>query len=394
MEFTRTERQETLRREFFAAGRDLLRTGAAARDAGAPFERSLWRAVAGTGLFALHLPKWAGGRDASVPEAAAAFEGFAAGCEDAGFLISILAHVGLVQSALMQFGTESQQRTWLPGLANGSLIGCFAITEPECGSDVRAVRLTAQPSPAGGWELSGVKWNITNAPVADVCITLARLVGPRRHGLTAFLTDLRRPGVTRSAPFELMGNRTTPVGAMTFAAYHAPAEALLGRLGRGLRVVDFAFVVERILTGIGIAGILEPLLQTTLARTQERRAFGRPIGDHQYVQEHLVRMYAGRELVRSAAWRALGALLCGEECSALASVVKMTATQVFHESALGALRVHGNQGYHRGQLVERLCRDAAGVFFAGGTEEIHKNIIWRQLCRRRAPERSQAELGT
>ena len=127
MDFTRTELQESLRREFYTAGRDLVRPGAAARDAGQPFERSLWRAVAQTGLFALHLPAWAGGRALTLPDAAAAFEGFAAGCEDAGFLVSVVAHLGLVQSVLQNFGNDAQQRRWLPGLADGSLIGCFAV---------------------------------------------------------------------------------------------------------------------------------------------------------------------------------------------------------------------------------------------------------------------------
>jgi alkylation response protein AidB-like acyl-CoA dehydrogenase len=180
------------------------------------------------------------------------------------------------------------------------------------------------------------------------------------------------------------------VGALTFRDHRAPAEAVIGEPGRGLRVLDFAFVVERILTGIGIAACLEPLLEASLSRAEERKAFGRPIGDYQYVQEHIVNIHAGIELVRSAAWRAVDSLMRGEDCSALASVVKMTAARVFHESAIGALRVQGNHGYHRGHTIERFVRDAAGVFFAGGTEEIHKNIIWRKLQQQRAKGKSRA----
>ena len=379
MDFTWTAKQKGLRREFYEAARDLVRPDAAARDAGQVFDRALWRRVAQTGLFGLYLPVWAGGRDLLIWDAAAAFEGFAAGCEDIGFLVSLTSHMGLVQSALHTFGTETQLRQWLPGLIDGSLIGCFAVTEHACGSDVRAMKLSAAPHPDDGWILNGAKWNITNAPVADVCCTFGKLIHRAGKPVTAFLADLRRPGVTRSEPFDLMGNRTTPVGSLTFTDYHTPADSVIGETGHGLRVLDFAFTVERIMTGIGIAGCLEPVVQACLSWVDERKAFGKAIGEYQYVQGHIVDIYAGMELVRSVAWRAMDALIRFEECGTLASVVKMTAAEVFHRATSGAMRVFGNHGYRRGHLIERFCRDAGGILFAGGTTEIHKNTIWRRI---------------
>ena len=188
-----------------------------------------------------------------------------------------------------------------------------------------------------------------------------------------------------------MGNRTTPVGELVFSDFPASAEALIGAAGRGLRVLSFAFTVERILTGIGIAGCLDTLIDLCEARTRQRSAFGRPIGGFQHVQEHVVEMAAGRELVRSAAWSALHALVRREECSLLASVVKMTSAEVFHRAATAALRIHGNHGYLRGGTIERFCRDSAGILLAGGTSEIHKTIIWRELQRQR---RQQPQAST
>jgi alkylation response protein AidB-like acyl-CoA dehydrogenase len=337
--------------------------------------------VADTGLFGLHLPTRFGGKGWSMADAAAAFEGFAAGCEDIGFLVAIVSHMGLVQSVLQTFGTEQQQRHWLPGLIDGSLIGCFAITEQSGGSDVRAMKLAAHPDNAGGWRLEGAKWSVTNASAADLGITFARLQHRAGKPVTAFLADLRRPGVTASPPFDLMGNRTTPVGELVFRDYPVSTDEVIGEAGRGLRVLDFAFVLERILTGIGIAGCLDSLIDCCLARAEERKAFGRAIGDNQYIQGHIVEMYADRELVRSAAWRALDSLVREQDCAALASVVKMTAAEAFHRATLGALRIHGNHGYRRGSTIERLCRDAPGLLLAGGTSEIHKTIIWRNLQR-------------
>jgi isovaleryl-CoA dehydrogenase len=378
-----TSQHEALRQRFFAVGRDLVRPGAAARDAGGGWDRELWRQVGATGLFGLHLPPAFGGEGRSIEEAAAAFAGFAAGCEDVGFLVSVVSHVGLVQSSLRYFGSVEQQTRWLPGLIRGELLGCFGITEKHAGSDVRALQLRACPDAAGGWRLEGSKWNITNAPMADLSVVFARLEGQRHPRISAFLVELSKPGARRSAPAELMGNRTTPVGELLFDGAAVTERDLLGGLGRGLRVLDFAFQIERVLTGIAAIGCLESLIEHCLDWTEQREAFGRPIGEFQYVQGHIVEIATSLELIRGTAWRALEALIAGRECGALASVVKMAAAEAFHQAAIGALRLHGSHGYRRGSPIERLCRDAAGILLAGGTAEIHKRIIWQKLRQQR-----------
>jgi alkylation response protein AidB-like acyl-CoA dehydrogenase len=184
-----------------------------------------------------------------------------------------------------------------------------------------------------------------------------------------------------------MGHRTTPIGALTFEDHHVPAEGVLGDPRHGLRILDFAFGVERVLTGIGIASCLEPVIDECLCYVQEREVFGHPIGDYQYVQGHIVEMVAGMELLRSTAWRAMDALIRGEEYSVLASVVKLHAAETFHKATVNAVRVFGNHGYRRGGVIERFCRDGVGILLAGGTAEIHKNIIWRKLKQSRAGRR-------
>jgi alkylation response protein AidB-like acyl-CoA dehydrogenase len=248
---------------------------------------------------------------------------------------------------------------------------------------VRAIRLSATPDAGGSWRLNGTKWNITNAPVADVCLTFARLTNRLSKPVGAFLTDLRTPGVTRSEPFDLMGHRTTPIGALTYENHHVPGENVLGDPRHGLRILDFAFGVERVLTGIGIASCLEAVIDECLRYVHGREAFGHPIGDYQYVQGHIVEMVTGMELLRGASWRAMDALLRGDDGSLLASVVKLHAAETFHRATVNAVRIFGNHGYRRGSLIERFCRDGVGILLAGGTAEIHKNIIWRKLRQRR-----------
>ena len=383
---------KVLEERFRALGSSLLSETVADRDVSGRFDRTLWKRAAQTGLFGLHLPASSGGSNWNALEAIAAFEGFAHGCQDAGFLVSTIAHVGLVESVIHAFGTPEQKKRWLPGLVDGSLLGCFAVTERQGGSDVRRLRLAAAPQKDGSWMLSGEKWCVTNAPTADVAVTFARC-GTQRERITAFIVDLKQPGVKVSPPFDHVGIRTAPAGSITFDNCHADAAAVLGEIGQGLRILNMGFTIERILTGIAVAGGLRTLIDLSLSWARYRRSAGRTIGSFQHVQSHVVEMAASRELVRCAALHALQLWLGGADCSLLASVVKMTAAEAFLKASTAALRVHGNHAYARGGVIERFCRDAAGILLAGGTAEVHKNTIWRELVRM-AGVQSRRSFGT
>lgn len=385
-----TPEQLALRNHYRDLGAQLVLPTAAERDRDLSFDRQLWQTVAATGLFGLHMPPRYGGQGRDVHDFAAALEGFAEGCRDIGFLVSIVAQVGLVQAALVSYGNEAQRERWLPSMIRGESIGCFAITEPHAGSDVRALKLTAHRED-GGYRLVGEKWNITNAPVADVCLTFARVPGLGKHDITCFLVETDAEGLQQSAPFDLMGNRGTPVGRLEFNDVKLPVNAVLGKEGRGLDVLYFAFLVERVLTGVCLVGSLQPLLTDGVQRALEREAFGQPIGNYQYVQQGLVEIYMNLELLRGIVARAVDAMASGQDCSALASVAKLFATESFHSACVQAIRLHGNFGYRKDHPYERLCRDSIGVFFAGGTAEIHKRILWESLVRdvQAAPERQR-----
>ncbi|WJN60221.1 MULTISPECIES: acyl-CoA dehydrogenase family protein [unclassified Pseudomonas] len=383
------QQQQDIRAHYLAVGRQLVRPTSAQRDQELGFDRELWRALGSSGLFGVHMPKQYGGQGLGIWEFSAALEGFSEGCQDMGVLVSFVAQVALVQAALISYGSEEQLQRWLPPLISGEKIGCFAITEQGCGSDVRSLKLAARRD-GSGYRLNGMKWNITNAPVADICMTFARLDEAGANAISCFITETAKPGLVQSAPFELMGNRGTPIGSLSFDEVALDADSLVGTEGQGLRVLYFGFLVERIFTGVSIVGCMQPVIDECMQYSLKREAFGRPISDNQYVQGHIVQAYTQLELLRSVVGRGLTELEHGRDCSTLASIIKMLASEAMHEACLNAMRIHGNYGYRRDFHFERLLRDSIGLFFAGGTSEIHKTVIWANLVAE-AQNRSKAK---
>lgn len=378
MHMTWNEQQRAIRDRYETVGRELVRPSASQRDRSLSFDRALWRELARSGLFGVHMPLAYGGQGLGIWEFAAALDGFSQGCQDMGVLVSFVAQVALVQAGLLSYGSEAQCQRWLPELISGEKIGCFAITEASCGSDVRALQLAASYS-ATGYVLQGQKWNITNAPVADLCMTFARLEGTGDQAITCFMTETDKPGISRSAAFELLGNRGTPIGSIDFEQAALDLDSVIGGEGQGLRVLYFGFLIERVFTGLVVTGCVQPLIDECIAYSSQRLAFGRPISDNQYVQGQIVEVYTQIELLRSILLRGLSALEQGRDCSTLASIIKILASETLHDACLTAMRIHGNYGYRRDHYFERLLRDSIGLFFAGGTIEIHKHVIWTNL---------------
>ncbi len=378
MNSTWNAEQLAIRAHYQRIGNELVRPTSALRDQQLGFDRELWRSLGQTGLFGVHMPTEYGGQGLGIWEFSAALEGFSEGCQDMGVLVSFVAQVALVQAALLSYGSASQRAQWLPALISGEKIGCFAITEQGCGSDVRSLKLAARRD-GSGYRLNGQKWNITNAPVADICMTFARLEEAGANAISCFITATDKNGLNQSAPFELMGNRGTPIGSIDFDEVALSADSLVGGEGQGLRVLYFGFLVERIFTGVVVSGCMQPLIDECLQYSLSRQAFGRPISDNQYVQGHIVQAHTQLELLRSVVFRGLTELEQGRDCSTLASIIKALASEALHETCLNTMKIHGNYGYRRDNYFERLLRDSIGLFFAGGTSEIHKHVIWTNL---------------
>lgn len=381
MDFSLTADQQQLREEIIRFARRELNVGVVSRDRDQHFPRELWLKCGTMGLQGLPLPESFGGSDLDPLSCAIALEAFGYGCHDAGLVFSVCAHLLACAVPIWKFGTEEQKNQYLPGLADGTLIGVHCMTEADSGSDAFNLRTRAVLED-GGYRLNGSKLFASNGPVADVALVFA-VTDPEKGyygGITPFLVDTRAPGVRCTSTIEKMGLRTSPMGEVFFEDVRLPPTAALGgAVGGGAVIFAHSMDWERICLFATHLGTMERLLEQAATYAKSRIQFGRPIGDFQAVSHSLadmkVRLDAARLLVHRAAWR-LGQ---GEPASLDAAIAKLFVSEALVESALSAVQMHGGYGYTVEYEVERALRDAVGSTLYSGTSQMQRNTIARWL---------------
>lgn len=379
MDFAWTKEQEALREAAKAfAQRELnghLRPGPGA----GAFPETAWRRCADFGVQGLPVPSSYGGRALDPLSIAGILEALGYGCRDNGLLFALQAQLWGCTMPLVLFGTEAQKRRYLPGLCRGDLIGAFAITESEAGSDVSALKTTAARR-NGGYELHGCKTFITNGPVADLVVVIARLEShPGPDGTTAFLVEQETPGLTRRAAQETMGLRTAAIGEIHLDHCVVPAGARLGPDGGGQGVFMSAMEWERAFILASAVGTMQRLLEESIEYARTRRQFGQPIGTFQLVATKLVDMKVRLETARWLIYHAAWLHSRGQRAFLEASIAKLYTSECWIRSCLDALQIRGGSGYLTEQELERELRDAIPSALYSGTSETQRMIIARWL---------------
>ena len=290
----------------------------------------------------------------------------------------VTVQTGLVARCLREWGTQDQQQRWLPILRTGAAIGCYALTEPEAGSDARSV-LTRADRTAAGWVLNGEKHWITNGGVADVAVVFANSDG----GLTAFALPTNTPGLERRPmPGKELGHRGSNHAFVTLRDVRVDHDAVLGGVGRGFEVAMSALGNGRLGVAAGALGVLQACLDASVDFARRRRQFGRRIGDFEMIQAALADMAAdlsaARLLVREAAWLRDQ----GHDNAQAVAVAKLFCTEAALRAADQAVLIHGGRGYSSEFPVERYWRDAKGMQIYEGTAHIQRIIIARHLLGR------------
>jgi len=295
-----------------------------------------------------------------------------------GFALSFGASLGLCGQSLLRRGTPAQRDRFAAPVLGFSKIGCWALTEPEAGSDAFALRTTARRSEAG-FSLSGEKSFITNAPIADVFVVFARLDD---GGIRPFVLERGDAGLTTGKPLAKMGMRASPTGSIYLDDVRVPAERLLGDPEEsGKRAAVETLLSERAgLAGMAL-GIIEESLSIATGYAKERRQFGQPIAQFQAVQLRLARMYAAQETVRALLEHGRALAATGEATLAYFCAAKYTASTLATECALEAVQVLGGNGYTSEYRVEGLARDAKLLEIGGGTSDIQLLAVARELLR-------------
>jgi glutaryl-CoA dehydrogenase (non-decarboxylating) len=276
--------------------------------------------------------------------------------------------------ALLQFGNEEQKIKWIPPLLRGECVGCFAITEPDAGSDVAAIRTTATRK-GNNYIINGTKLWISNAPVADGGLIYAYTDKSQKHrGLTAFYANFDRPGLTRRA-LETLGAHASPIGELTFENFELSAENVLGKEGDGFKVCMWQLNQTRLNCAAGALGLARAAREAAVNYCNQREQFGQKIGQYQMNQDLIAQMIVHEEAARLLVYRAAWLADQKKPNNLETSIGKYTAAEAAAFAADAAMKILGAYGYSTEFPVERYYRDAKSYQIVEGSSNIQKIII-------------------
>jgi alkylation response protein AidB-like acyl-CoA dehydrogenase len=290
----------------------------------------------------------------------------------------------LMMAILVQkFGSEEQKARFLPRMAAGELRGGLALTEPDAGTDLSAIRLRAAKD-GGHYVVNGTKTWISNGIEGNCLAVLARTdpnAQPPRKGLSMFIME-KGPGFTASRKLEKIGYKGIDSAELVFDNFRVPAANLVGGEGQGFYCAVSGLELGRINIAARGAGIAKAALDHSVRYAQTRRTFGKPIAEHQAIQLKLGEMATRVEAARLLIEQAARAYDEGRRCDMEAGMAKYFASEAGLENALEAMRIHGAYGYSKEYPIERLLRDAPLMCIGEGTNEMQRIIIARQLVQR------------
>ncbi len=383
MDFAITEEQQLFRQSVVEFAQKEIMPGAAERDEEARFDRDLWNKAAEFGLMGLPYPEEYGGSGASVFDTSLAGEALGYGGLDAGFCLSWGAHVVIGGIPIWQLGTEEQKQKYLPKIASGEWITGLGLTEPEAGSDAAGL-LTKAEKKDGFYVLNGTKTFITNGPIGEVFVILAKTAPELGSaGITGFIVEKSFPGFSVGKEIHKTGNRSSPTSELIFDNCEVPAENMLGQENQGFMGVALATLEwERSVMLAAAIGGQEVQLEQCIKYAKERKQFGRPIANFQAVQFMLADMKMWLETSRWILYKVAWNKDQGIMDPLMASLSKLYITEVALKAARNAIQIHGGYGYTKEYAVERAYRDAQLGVLGGGTSEIQRWIIGRLLVGR------------
>jgi alkylation response protein AidB-like acyl-CoA dehydrogenase len=290
----------------------------------------------------------------------------------------------IMAAAVQRFGTEAQKRAYLPRFASGELRGGLALTEPDCGTDLQAIRTQARRQ-GDHYVVNGTKTWISNGIHGQCFALLVKTdpaAEPRHRGMSLFLAE-KGEGFRVSRKLEKLGYKGIDSAELVFEDYRIPADRLIGGTeGLGLKHALGGLELGRINVAARGVGVAQAALDEAVRYSQIRRTFGKPICEHQAIQLKLADMATQVQAARLLTDAAARAYDKGERCDMEAGMAKLFATEAAVDVSLESMRIHGGYGYSKEFTVERLYRDAPLLVIGEGTNELQRLIIARQLVQR------------
>jgi len=338
--------------------------------------REAWRRAGAEGLLCCDVPETHGGPGGDFGHCAVVTEELArANLSGPGFSI----HSDMVATYISRFGSEAQKRRWLPGMCAGTLIGAIAMTEPDAGSDLKAMRTRAVRE-SGGYVISGQKTYISNGQNADLVVLAAKTdSNAGAHGISLIVVEAISPGFRRGRNLKKLGMKAQDTSELFFDEVRVPLENRLGEEGQGFAMLMTNLARERLVQAIRGTMLAETVIGWTIAHTRERKAFGKTIGDFQNTRFVLAELATKTLAARALTDRLIALQMAGELDAVDAGMGKLFCTDLQWEVMDRCLQMFGGAGYMLEYPIARAWADARVTRIAGGAAEVMKDIIGRRL---------------
>jgi alkylation response protein AidB-like acyl-CoA dehydrogenase len=352
--------------------------------------RELWLKAGAAGMLCCTVPEQYGGVGADYLFDVVVFEEMArSGFSGPGFMI----HCDLVATYIASFGTEAQKKKWLPLMVAGEAIGSLGMTEPHAGSDLKAIRTKAVRD-GDDFVISGQKVFISNGQLCDVIVLATKTDSTAgAKGVTLFLVDTSLPGFRRGKNLHKLGMKAQDTSELFFDEVRVPATAMLGEEGRGFELMMTKLAQERLAQAIRSATVAETVIDWTIEYTGNRKAFGKTIGDFQNTQFKMAELKTEAVVGRQFTDKCIETFMKGELNAVDAAMAKMWLSNMHCKVVDECLQLFGGWGYMWEYPIARAYADARIVKIAGGSVEVMKHIIGRQLFHEFRPGKDAAVNG-
>ncbi len=340
------------------------------------FPQAQVRLLADLGFLGIAVPEAWGGAGLDNLSYAIAMEEISAGCASTGVIMSV--NNSLVCDPIGRYGNDEQKRSFLKPLAQGKVLGCFALSEPGSGSDAAGMRTTAIRD-GDHYIINGTKNWITNGKEADICVLIAHSDPKERHkGISAFIVDRRVSAYGIGKVEDKLGIKGSSTTSLVFEDCRVPVANRLGQEGDGFRIAMSTLDGGRIGIASQALGIARAAYREALVYSRERQAFGKYIGDFGAIQEMLADMATEIDAARLLIWKAAVAKDAKEKYGKLSAMAKLYASEMAARVCTKALQIHGGYGYVKEYNAERHLRDARITEIYEGTSEIQRLVIARE----------------
>ena len=342
------------------------------------FPNDVFTRMAELGFLGLKYPEEYGGQGGDYLHDAVLTEELTR-CGSGGVAAGIGAHIGIATPPVWKFGTEEQKQRFLAPAIRAEKIAALGITEPGAGSDVAGIRTFAKRVD-GGYVVNGSKTFITNGVRADFVVTAVKTTQEGGHqGLSFLILEKGMEGFSVAGKLDKMGWHASDTGELAFDDVFVPEENLLGEENKGFYLIMANFQWERLLMALGAVGSMERSIERTIEYAKERTAFGRPISGFQVTRHKIAEMALKLETARALTYEALRLFHEGHDAIKEVTMAKLLSQRSAFEVADEAVQIHGGAGYMREYEVERIARDTRLGPIGGGTDEIMKEILGRQM---------------